>query len=425
MGAPNYFDFVEKTIERKLTPDNQYTVAAMTPADISRMRGTYDDMVCEHLGFLKNVMKRPPIGNLPTLTEHLAFLNAPKPFKHNDPQPGEWRPICLREMHFRSGVLDGNLENLDLNYDLDARVNSLKKYLLYSHGIMLPDDLYLIACPWGPDQEKMRQAGYFDWKAALTNYLNFIYEIREPIQKGIINFYPGYENHGLVQQWSSYVDLEFLKWLKANRAAQKSYIEHWTVLKLLFLCSRYHQDCTFEESSHEEVLQDLLVFGNDLVQNSRTRRGDDIQNKNRLASTAVATISVPSVGDLTWKDVAAVRMNSEGFEAWRNGLREGLLRCDFEDEKHLKASIQDSLMAGRRKLEEDLRKSSLLGTAKEQSSTAMVGGILGATIATSAEEAMAKGILAPAAGILLKFVAGALPKRSKAKSLLKHYFLFN
>lgn len=413
----NQIELVESLLNRKLHASNKTMVSKFSLRDLATFQASYHDSLREFDKFID----QNTTSLLNSKCALSLLINAPTPCQRMPQVYGEFRPILLRQVHKNAAPFDdsSSFENISNAF----RIDIMKRNLLYSHKVVIPDALFWVNQFFGDEKET-------EWtkrgRLRLTGYLDFLYSIRPLVKKQIVLFYPEYEYGSLPGE--AFYDKEFVEWIGKDQFDEEKSLRcevaHEDILRLLFYCVRYGASCTLDQGIYEPILSEVLRFGKAMggqftVTKENMKSREQIALVNRLAQ-----ISIPNLGNISIDDIVAVRSQSEAFNHWRDLLSEGIQSIEETGDPGLVSeSVKDSLARGKEAIDQEIKKSSLLSSAKESFYSFAIGAIAGVALG-DALKAIATGSLTATLSILKEFLVSG-KDRSAKKSLLKHYASFN
>lgn len=415
----NYYDYVQALLGTSIENLNEELVRRMSRSQLAKFR---EDYLKNYYELRNCYQRRRPHDE--SASGHLvvkAFRDAPTPYDRGVRKPGEFRPLIHGVVHNSAEMFGGNgLSSWESAGQAD-RLRVLKRYLLYSHRVILPDPLFYMNQFLNSSDEALFNRS----RLALGTFLDFLYATRSLIVNGAIAFYPQYE-HGVISPYY-FESSEFNDWMQSHPHSDEDLLifeaGHPDIIQLLFLCERYGASCFIDRAVYERVLEKVLQWGQALGGTTLSATVDAVSEVDRAALSRLASLDLPELDRLSLQDVLNVRTQSDGFSRWRTSLREGLTRIDseFVEQTALKAAVADSLADGQAALETEIRKSSLLSAAREQSGKLIIGAIAGAL--TGGPWGTAAGVAGAASTVLYDFFKSRT-KRNAQRSLSQHYALW-
>jgi hypothetical protein len=352
--------------------------------------------------------------------------SAPSPYQRASMREGEFAPILHGRIHDTAYLFGGDEGHPWESPHNLARVGRLKQYLLYAHRIILPDPIWYI-CQYFAFKDRKDDEYVARSRAALTNYLDFLYLIRDLIQTDIVSFYPQYEHTGGGFPQEIFEDQRFIEWFNTQTDSKSDIpvarLIHNRILELLFYCIRYDASCTIDNPRLKPVLESVLEFGQALGGRHIETKVDSVARKERNALKSLVTLPLPTAEKLELKEIIAVRREGDGFQRWRSYLQEGLLRIESKglDSSALQKAVRESLAHGKQALEREFGQSSLLSKIKDDVGTFTVGAMAG-WIVGDPSGGLATGAVSVGLNILKDFFVKRKDRESR-KALLKHYTL--
>ena len=275
-----------------------------------------------------------------------------------------------------------------------------------------------------------------DSKQQLIGFLDFLYEIKKLVKMNVVLFYPQYEHseHGFSR--STFVDKDYAEWLNINASTlDKNAIypgdkpdyanvifsyEQSQISQLMFFCNRYNASLYFDNHKHELLMNTYLKYAYLSSSHINLRTNDKIHEKERRILERLIDIPLPNLSKLSLNDIASVRTNCDSFNDWRKCLGEGIDRIESgNDYKQIKQALIRTLVPKKEKLEQEIKNSNILSSAKTNLSNFGVVALAG-VVAGDPTGGLATGTATTGITVLKEFLCG-YKNRSSNKSLLKHY----
>jgi hypothetical protein len=180
------------------------------------------------------------------------------------------------------------------------------------------------------------------------------------------------------------------------------------------------------------MLEQILRYGRALGGKYIQTQPDEVVRRERAAMERLAAVPLPTLGALSLKDIVAARDGAEGFQRWRESLREGLLRIESgsPDDEVMNMAVAESLAEGKNALEAEIDKSSLLNATKTRTTQFAIGAlapVVGGAVVGAPPGTLVGGLAIGSAqavlNVLHDFFAGAKDQVHR-RALLRHYALW-
>ena len=214
-------------------------------------------------------------------------------------------------------------------------------------------------------------------------------------------------------------DETYLEW--ADKRFRES--EQWGAMRagqakisqLLFSCTRFGADCSFDRAVYEQILAAMVEFGCQLDPNLVK---DRIKREERLSMSALGRVSLPGLDRLKMKDIVAVRRNADGFEAWRDSLSQGLTRLEGDvSPDEMASAVDESLARGREQVRREVN-ATWLDIGQGAAQDFVIGTV--AAIPVGGPFSPAVGGVSAVIAAFFEFFKGA--KKRKAGKALRAYY---
>jgi hypothetical protein len=412
----NYFDYLQGLLGFAIRHDNQPVIERLPLSQLNAFRERYHE---DWQAFHSFTTRETSLSRL---------LLAPAPYRLKRPVAGEFRPLLHGQLHRSAYAFGGDESHPWEHGDSSERVIGLKRFLLYSHRLVLADPLWYINQYFGGETDTQYTAKS---RLALARFLDFVYTTRELIQADIVLFYPQYEHTGLGFEKNAFQDDGFMDWYKRlppekRHADPFAASAHHHVVELLFYFVRNGASAFIDNPKLLPAFESVLAFGRALGGTHRVVMADSIESEHRAAMQTLSSISLPTLDALSLRDIVAVRTQADGFEQFRSALREGLLRIDSAasaDHGVIREAVNDSLATGRAACEREMEGSSFLSHVHENMASFGIGALAG-LMAGDPTLGLATGGATAGLTVLYKYVSG-LDDQTARQAVLRHYAVWD
>jgi hypothetical protein len=411
----NYFDYVEELLGEEISKDNHKLIGSLSVSQLNQLREDH------HLAFETFEQYKDKNKDLRQL------LLAPSPHWRKQAIPGQFRPLLHGK--FSSIAYDfGGDEGHPWQERNSKRLLGLKRILMYAHSVVLADPLWYINQFLGRDREE-DDAYVAQTRITLINYFDFLYEIKDLVQSEVVLFYPQFEHTGVGFPKEVFRDTDFVDWYVSQNTMDDNleYVRylHGDILELIFYAIRYGASCFVDNSVHEHILQRVLAYGQAFEGKYLSTRQDSKSAQDRQIMGLLGNVELTSLEDLPIHDIISVRQNSPGFEQFRTHLKSGFLRIEsgsMNDLEVVRQAVQGSLEEGRIACEEEIRKSSLLSSARKNGGSFVIGAAAGLAMGDPTG-GLGTGAVTAALTMIQDYVL-SIKSRASQNALSRHYAIW-